>query len=240
MTAATAGQTGVPIQAWRALADLVRRWAVAEFVVHGDPVAKERPRLGGGRTYTPAKTLNGEGAIAAAFRKACPDWDVDEETAFGVFVEFHVGTLRGIDGDNLLKLVLDGLNKVCWHDDRQVAESHFRVERGMPEPQTIVVLYPAAENRHTRPRRRAKTTPALPAEQAPAVDVQRRVYNLLAVEAAAGRKPTLTQIGDVVGLTPLKTGDVIRTLESSGYLTRSPTRPHNLKFFKPFPREIST
>ncbi len=243
MTTATAGQTGIPIQAWRALADLVRRWSIAEFVVEGEPVAKERPRVTGRRTFTPTKTIEGEKAVAAAFRLACPEWEVDPESPFGVLAEFHVGTLHGIDGDNMLKLVLDALNGVFWRDDRQVAELHVRVERAMADPRTIVVLYPAAENRHTKlgTRRRARpAAPTAPAEEPISDDVRRRIYNFMVTEAMAGRAPSLTTIGAVADLTPLKTGDVIRSLESDGYLTRSPTRPHKLKIFKPFPRESST
>lgn len=230
---ATAGQTGVPIGAWRAIAGLVRRWAVAEFVIHGEPVAWERAgRSRDGRhSYTPAKTRDGEATIARAFGLARPDWQVDNDSPWGLLVELHVKKLGAIDLDNMIKLIFDGLNGVMWRDDQQVADLLVRVERGVAEPKTIVVVFPAAENRHRVARSRKPTQTPI------AEDLRRRAYNIIVTEALAGRKPTLAAIGDVVGLSPLKTGEVVRSLEADGYLTRSPTRPYKVTIHKPFPRE---
>lgn len=236
MTVATAGQSGMPVAMWHAIVGLVRRWAVAEFVVPGEPVAWERAgRSRDGRhSYTPAKTRDGEDAIARAFGLARPGWQVDNDSPWGVLVELHVRTLGAIDLDNMIKLIFDGLNGVMWRDDQQVADLLVRVERGVAEPRTVVVVFPAAENRHRVARSRK------PAQTPIADDLRRRVYNIIVTEALAGRKPTLTAIGVVVGLSPLKAGDVVRSLEADGYLTRSPTRPYKVKIHKPFSRETST
>lgn len=52
----------------------------------------------------------------------------------GVELKFYlkVNRSRG-DGDNLLKAVLDGMNKIAFEDDRQVVEGHFYILDGEPQ-----------------------------------------------------------------------------------------------------------
>lgn len=94
------------------------------FTVHGEPVSKGRARFKqqGGRmvSYTPQKTVDAERAVAAAFRAAAPGYAYPADAAYTVEAVFHNGTRRHRDVDNMLKLILDGLNGVAWADDWQV------------------------------------------------------------------------------------------------------------------------
>lgn len=94
------------------------------FTVDGEPVAKARPRVVNGHTYTPAKTKDAEEAIGWAFKAKYPGVPISE-SLFSVDIEFIVpnyknGKPRKFDLDNGIKLVLDALNGVVWGDDNQV------------------------------------------------------------------------------------------------------------------------
>jgi crossover junction endodeoxyribonuclease RusA len=99
---------------------------VATFAIQGEPVSKARARFTGygskARAYTPAKVTDAEKAVAAAFLAAGGRFDPDNQTAFGVDVTFHNGTRQRRDVDNMIKLILDGLNGVAWVDDTQVLD----------------------------------------------------------------------------------------------------------------------
>lgn len=99
---------------------------VATFAIQGEPVSKARARFTGygakTRAYTPAKVTDAEKAVAAAFRAAGGKFDPSNQTAFGVDVTFHSGTRQRRDVDNMMKLILDGLNGVAWVDDTQVLD----------------------------------------------------------------------------------------------------------------------
>ena len=99
---------------------------VASFTVKGEPVSKARARFTkrGSKvaTYTPQKTLDGERAVAWAFKAATRGYQPDAESTFRVEGEFYNGTRQRRDVDNMMKLVLDGLNGIAWGDDNQVTQ----------------------------------------------------------------------------------------------------------------------
>lgn len=99
---------------------------VATFAIQGEPVSKARARFTGygskTRAYTPANVVDAERAVAIAFRAAGGKFDPSNQTAFGIDVTFHSGTRQRRDVDNMLKLILDGLNGVAWVDDTQVLD----------------------------------------------------------------------------------------------------------------------
>lgn len=117
------------------------------FTIPGEPVSKARARFTGYggkvRAYTPTKTLDGEKSVAAAFRAAGGRFESDREVTFEVAATFHNGTRQRRDVDNMLKLILDGLNGVAWVDDTQVMNIAGRkcfVERA--DARTEVALRP--------------------------------------------------------------------------------------------------
>lgn len=112
------------------------------FVVGGEPLPKGRPRAKAGqRSFTPKKTRDAEARVAGAFRGTYPD-AAPLTGRLLVIADFFRETRRGVDGDNLLKLLTDGLNKVAYVDDEQIQE--FRVRRvygAGPQARTEVRIY---------------------------------------------------------------------------------------------------
>lgn len=102
------------------------RELVATFIVHGEPISKARARFTkrGSKmvSYTPQKTLDGERSMAAAYLSATNRRGIDPEATFAVHAHFINGTRQRRDVDNMVKLILDGLNDVAWPDDNQVTE----------------------------------------------------------------------------------------------------------------------
>jgi len=118
---------------------------VAAFSVAGEPMSKARARFtgyGSSRVYTPERTLAAEARVRAAFlRVADRTHSKDPDAAFAVEAHFYAGTGQRRDVDNMLKLVLDGLNKVAWPDDVQVVEVIGRKSRVLPaEARTEIVV----------------------------------------------------------------------------------------------------
>lgn len=126
---------------------------VAEFTVTGEPVSKSRARFTkrGSKTfaYTPQKTLDGETAIKAAYLSATQKIGTDKDAAFAVRTHFFNGTRQRRDVDNMVKLVLDGLNEVAWPDDNQVLEIAARksyVKKAEARTEVQVFLIGAMEH----------------------------------------------------------------------------------------------
>ena len=117
---------------------------VARFTIEGEPVSKARARFTkSGRSYTPDATRTAEAKVAWHFRAAAKAAPPDSANAFGVFGIFFSATRQRRDVDNMLKLLLDGLNKVAWADDTQVTEVSGRKELAdeVEHARTEVVVY---------------------------------------------------------------------------------------------------
>lgn len=112
-------------------------------------MAKQRPRVsnngGFARAYTPKDTILYENKVAYAYKQAANDFVFDrndllnvEITAFFPLVKGDYGK-KGLnksgktkldnlycnkhkDLDNIIKIVLDGLNKIAYIDDKQVVK----------------------------------------------------------------------------------------------------------------------
>jgi Holliday junction resolvase RusA-like endonuclease len=102
------------------------RTLVADFIVKGEPVAKQRARIVNGHSYTPAKTVDAEELMQWAYVGVRSGYIADRENSFVVEASFFCGNKRRKDVDNLLKLCLDALNGVAWKDDSQVTEIFAR------------------------------------------------------------------------------------------------------------------
>jgi Holliday junction resolvase RusA-like endonuclease len=121
---------------------------IAHFIVDGEPLSKARARFTGYgskvRAYTPERTMRGERRIKAAYLAQVGRLETDENLAFRVEIDFFNGTRQRRDVDNMIKLVLDGLNKVAWPDDVQVLEvsgrKHFVPKAEACTEVTVFVL----------------------------------------------------------------------------------------------------
>lgn len=92
---------------------------VIKIVVPGRPVPKARPRFGKqGNVYTPARTKQYEELVAWKTK------EVIKEPLTGnvaVYIKVYVKGDVFPDLDNIAKSILDGMNKVAYYDDKQVA-----------------------------------------------------------------------------------------------------------------------
>lgn len=111
----------------------------AEFCVPGEPMGKQRHRMGNGRAYTPAKTAHYESVVRMCWNINKPDtWSLDGQYHVQIEAKFTIpkskpkkwkrDALAGKiyvtkrpDCDNIAKIILDGLNGLAFKDDAQVA-----------------------------------------------------------------------------------------------------------------------
>lgn len=125
------------------------------FIIDGDPVGKGRPRVTRrGITYTPAKTKHYEAWVVASYSQALREQGQRQEDVFiekGKKIGIVINALYPIpksyskkrinsivmgnehptkkpDLDNIIKIILDALNGVAFHDDAQIVE--LRASKG--------------------------------------------------------------------------------------------------------------
>ena len=104
---------------------------------------KQRPKFYKGRATTPKETKENEKAIGLAFvRQVSNETDFDfkgfeGEVHANIEIQrpinksdpkYYVGKAdtKKPDVDNVLKLILDGLNGTAYKDDKQVTEAHIK------------------------------------------------------------------------------------------------------------------
>jgi len=107
----------------------------AFIVVEGQPKSKGRPRFARGRAYTPASTLQYERLVAAAAREVITEpitgnvqvdiiavYQVPKSWAKALQASARRGDIMPTrpDIDNVIKIILDGLNGAAYVDDQQV------------------------------------------------------------------------------------------------------------------------
>ena len=113
-----------------------------DFIVDGKPQGKQRPRFSriSKTVYTPNKTAKYEKQIAKAYTDSggkCIPADCYVSVSVSAFfpvpksyskkkredcIERRLRPDKKPDMDNILKVVLDGLNHVAYVDDKQVVE----------------------------------------------------------------------------------------------------------------------
>lgn len=113
------------------------------------PVAKGRPRFGGGRVFTPSKTLKYEREIAMIVRKQIRS---SLNGALSVTLIFSMPKPKSCkrehpsvrpDIDNLQKSVLDSLNGIAWADDGQIVQlAGWKVYERQPFVQISIQEFP--------------------------------------------------------------------------------------------------
>lgn len=115
------------------------------FAVYGEPQGKARPRFNT-RTktaYTPSKTAEYEGEVAMAYRIAGGNKKLDGAVSIDVTAYFAIPKstpkkklfqflqnifrpIKKPDIDNILKIIMDGLNGIAYEDDKQVVSGRIR------------------------------------------------------------------------------------------------------------------
>jgi Holliday junction resolvase RusA-like endonuclease len=111
-----------------------------QFVIHGAPYGKKRPRFSrkSGRAFDPKENVSYESTVAAiALRhfpkplegpvvvdiQACfqPPKSWSKRKTVEMTGKFHT---QKPDWDNIAKAICDGLNRIAWSDDSQIAAAH--------------------------------------------------------------------------------------------------------------------
>jgi Holliday junction resolvase RusA-like endonuclease len=126
------------------------------FTIPGKPFAKQRPRMTRqGRAFTPAATVSFERTVGQYAMEAIPS-PIKGPVKVEVLATFepaaswskkktaeHIGRhhIQRPDADNLMKAILDGMNRIAFDDDAQVAVQHVSKVWG-PEARTVVMVTP--------------------------------------------------------------------------------------------------
>lgn len=137
--------------------------SAVEFVVPGKPFGKQRPKIGMGfhgkpTARTPEQTLQFEGTVGdiarplfsvpfegpiklriVATHPIPSSWSKKKQAA-------HDGQFccSKPDADNIGKAIKDGLNRIAWADDQQVADVRIVKRWGFGAGQTFVQVEPLA------------------------------------------------------------------------------------------------
>lgn len=113
------------------------------FELSGNPVAKGRPRFGKGRVYTPTKTRDYQHDLAWAAKLAMGRRKpLQYAVALRVYA-YQRNPMAKPDADNILKIVADALNGVCFTDDAQIIDA--RVAKLTGEPRVQVEVWEVCE-----------------------------------------------------------------------------------------------
>ena len=107
----------------------------ALIVIPGQPKGKGRPRFARGRVFTPATTLQYERLVSAAARQVISEpitgnvqvdiiavYQVPKSWAKALQASARRGDIMPTrpDIDNVIKIILDGMNETAYLDDQQV------------------------------------------------------------------------------------------------------------------------
>lgn len=119
---------------------------MVRFTVLGEPRGKRRPRMTKtGHVYTPKETVQYENLVRVEYRRQCQDFKFEKDVPldaritayYGIpksaskrkrqmMLEHQIRPMKKVDCDNLVKVVLDSLNEIAYHDDVQVVDCQVR------------------------------------------------------------------------------------------------------------------
>ena len=120
-----------------------------KFTIPGEPKGKGRPRVerhgGFVHTRTPDDTIVYENLVKAIYYQQCQRTKFEKDVPLDVritayysipesaskkkkaLMESHIlRPMKKPDVDNVVKVILDSLNKIAYHDDAQVVDCMFR------------------------------------------------------------------------------------------------------------------
>lgn len=132
---------------------------VIDFSIPGKPRGKARPRVVNGHAYTPESTAAYETQVRLAFKQAVKgQWNyyhsplhihitafykIPERTSKEKRMHMRSGEIKPTikpDIDNIIKIVMDALNKLAYHDDSQVVELHAE-KAYSDKPRVFVMIF---------------------------------------------------------------------------------------------------
>ena len=92
------------------------------FFVEGEPRPKQSFRVSRHGHFQPARVRAWQNQVALCAQLAMREAGLYEpiKSTLSAELTFFLGDARRVDGDNLSKAILDGLNGVIFEDDRQV------------------------------------------------------------------------------------------------------------------------
>ena len=130
---------------------------MTKFTVLGEPVAKERVRVVGGRAFTPRRTKAYEEQVAWEYKKQKGKFYDKEPVKASIKLYFtppkrtskkeiqKISTGQVVytgkkDIDNIAKSILDGLNGIAYIDDRQVVELQISKQYTLEETRAEIEI----------------------------------------------------------------------------------------------------
>ena len=111
-----------------------------KFKISGKIKAKQRPKFGQGRTYTPTDTVNYENYIKILYQQECnnhfsrpvkmvitayfqmPASRTKTQNTLDKFLKSTPFPTKKPDADNIGKIVADSLNGIAYKDDAQIVD----------------------------------------------------------------------------------------------------------------------
>lgn len=143
------------------------------FTILGEPTGKGRPRYKNVTTkdgrqfthdYTPEKTRSAEQTARLEYERQVGNPPIGREKAIRIEITIYKSIPKSAskkkleairsgsvrpgkkpDVDNIVKLIIDGLNKVAYADDKQIVEIHAAAYYG-ETPRVEVTIHEIAEN----------------------------------------------------------------------------------------------
>lgn len=140
---------------------------IVKLTILGEPESKQRPRYstynGYVRTYTPQKTINYESLIVHEYNQKYGKLTFDRNEPVSLVVNAYFGLSKSDFGkkglnksgrekmemgycittkdiDNIVKIIMDALNSICYVDDKQIVIINACKFWTMETPRVEIIL----------------------------------------------------------------------------------------------------